>query len=71
VRRRLGRPADLDVILPRVDELPGRIRAFVDEGVSKFVLAPVSEPPDWDGELTEIASTVLHLQTSSRAAPAA
>ena len=35
-----------------------RLRAFVGEGASKFVLTPILPPPDWAGELATLRSDV-------------
>jgi probable F420-dependent oxidoreductase len=38
------------------------LERYVDVGFSKFVLAPMEEPADWDAELEGAAATVLPLQ---------
>ena len=54
-------PAEL--IPSGVTGLRGFVERFIDCGVSKFVVVPVLEPPDWDAELDELASTLLPLET--------
>lgn len=46
-----------------LDRLAGAVERFVDHGVSKFVVVPVSEPADWDEELGNLAHALLGLQT--------
>ncbi len=52
-------PAD---IMPNKEQLPATIQRFVDEGFSKFVIIPVTEPDDWSSELAEMASIVRPLE---------
>jgi probable F420-dependent oxidoreductase len=40
-----------------------RLEQFIEAGVSKFIVRPAVEPPDWTAELEAIAETVLPLQT--------
>jgi probable F420-dependent oxidoreductase len=39
------------------------IEAFIDQGISKFVVRPVEAPASWTAELEELAAEVLPLQT--------
>ena len=39
------------------------VERFIECGVSKFVVVPVVEPPDWDAELEELAKELLPLET--------
>jgi len=58
------RPADpADIVPVGVDALRRHIQAFVAVGASKFVVVPIEEPADWDGELGELADTLLPLET--------
>jgi len=45
----------------------GQLRTMIDQhldaGGSKFVVVPVSEPPDWGQHLSEVADALLPLQT--------
>jgi len=50
-------PRDMVVFGGR-DALTERLRAFVGEGASKFVLTPILPPPDWAGELATLRSDV-------------
>lgn len=52
-----------DVIAQGLDGLREMIERQVEVGASKFVAVPLLEPPDWDAHLTEVAATVLPLQT--------
>ncbi len=48
------------------DALIGTIKRFVDVGTTKFVVLPVSEPPDgasWDDHLADAAAALLPLET--------
>jgi probable F420-dependent oxidoreductase len=62
VARRRPDTDPADVIVPGVAALRERIERFVEAGASKFVLVPISEPPDWDEELASVADAVLDLQ---------
>lgn len=52
-----------DLVVDSIAGLAPRIEAFVEVGVSKFVLVPFGAPTSWDAELAEVADTVLDLQT--------
>jgi probable F420-dependent oxidoreductase len=52
-----------EVIAADVDVLADRIERFMGVGASKFVVVPVTEPPDWDTHLRRLAETVLPLQS--------
>lgn len=52
-------PAD---IFPTKAQLPAALGRFIDEGFSKFVIVPVTEPDDWSGELAEMANIVRPLE---------
>ena len=45
------------------DGLGAAVERFIEQGVSKFVVVPAIEPPDWDTELDGLAQRVLPLQT--------
>jgi alkanesulfonate monooxygenase SsuD/methylene tetrahydromethanopterin reductase-like flavin-dependent oxidoreductase (luciferase family) len=49
-------------IVPTKQDVAAAISRDVDEGVSKFVLIPTIEPPDWDEELADIAGLVKPLE---------
>jgi probable F420-dependent oxidoreductase len=60
-RRRPG--VDPTEIIPMgFDALTAQIRRFIDEGISKFVLIPLAEPPSWEPHLAALADAVLPLQ---------
>ncbi len=50
------------IIVQGRENLPVRIKEFIDAGASKFVLMPYVEPDDWDLELNRLAEETLHLQ---------
>ena len=54
-------PADL--IPSGMESLRTFVERFIECGVSKFVVVPVLEPPDWDAELDGLASALLPLET--------
>ena len=54
-------PADL--IPSGIPGLRKFVERFIECGVSKFVIVPVVEPPDWDNELDELAAELLPLET--------
>ena len=48
------------------DEVIGTVKRFIDVGTTKFVVLPVSEPPDgasWDHHLADCAAALLPLET--------
>jgi probable F420-dependent oxidoreductase len=49
-------PSGLDAVRARVEELVGT-------GASKFVVVPITDPPDWHDELTAMAEWLLPLET--------
>jgi probable F420-dependent oxidoreductase len=53
-----------EVVVVGHEALAERIEAFVAVGFSKFVVAPIGEPDDWDRELAGLADVVLPLQRS-------
>jgi probable F420-dependent oxidoreductase len=54
-----------DVIAAGIDGLHARIEGFVAAGTSKFVVVPLAEPADWDGELARLADALLPLQRAA------
>jgi probable F420-dependent oxidoreductase len=52
-----------DVLPVGTAELRGRLEAFVERGISKFVLRPVDPRGGWDEELGALAAAVGDLQT--------
>lgn len=60
--RRLPHVDPVAVVPVGLPALRSRIGAFVEVGFSKFVLAPLAEPPSWDDEAGEVAAAVLPLQ---------
>ncbi|MGI8664155.1 MAG: LLM class flavin-dependent oxidoreductase [Acidimicrobiales bacterium] len=62
-----ARRPDLDdmrqVVASGIDGLRALLEQFIAAGASKFVLIPLSEPDDWDAELTTVAEAVLDLET--------
>ncbi|WP_301176713.1 LLM class flavin-dependent oxidoreductase [Actinomadura geliboluensis] len=61
--RRISGPAPLDDVVPDLDGLAAHLERLVGAGLSKFVLAPLAPPADWDAELADVRDAVLHLQT--------
>jgi probable F420-dependent oxidoreductase len=64
----MARRPDLDpaaVIPVGLDALRSTIERFVDEGFSKFVLVPLTEPTSWAEELGALAGAVLPLQLTT------
>lgn len=61
--RRVSGPAPLDDVVPDLDGLEAHLKRLADAGLSKFVLAPLASPDDWDAELADVRDAVLHLQT--------
>ncbi|MBO2457364.1 LLM class flavin-dependent oxidoreductase [Actinomadura violacea] len=64
--RRISGPADPADVVPDLDGLEAHLERLVDAGLSKFVLAPLSAPADWDAELADVRDAALHLQTRAR-----
>jgi hypothetical protein len=46
-----------------IDGLRRQLERFIAVGASKFVVVPLADPDDWDAELTELAGTILSLET--------
>ncbi|MEU8342905.1 LLM class flavin-dependent oxidoreductase [Spirillospora sp. NPDC048832] len=61
--RRINGAAPLDDVVPDLDGLADHLRRLVGAGLSKFVLAPLAPPEDWDAELADVRDAALHLQT--------
>jgi probable F420-dependent oxidoreductase len=62
--RRRGRAAHPRALVPvGHDELRTMLRSFIDAGMSKFVVRPLSAPASWHDELAKLADAVLDLQT--------
>ncbi len=61
--RRISGPAPLDDLVPDLDGLAAHLERLVGAGLSKFVLAPLAPPADWDAELADVRDAALHLQT--------
>jgi probable F420-dependent oxidoreductase len=57
-------PAVPDDVVPSLEGLDAHLRRLIDAGISKFVLAPVHRPADWDIELADLRDATLHLQTT-------
>ena len=59
-----GGPVDPRALVPvGHDALRTTLRSFIDVGMSKFVLRPLSPPDSWHDELAGLADAVLDLQT--------
>jgi probable F420-dependent oxidoreductase len=61
-----SRRPDLDpraVVPTSIDGLRRQLERFIAVGASKFVVVPLADPADWDAELSELAETVLPLET--------
>ncbi len=52
-----------DIIPTGIDVVRRRLEAFVEAGASKFVVVPITDPPDWHDELAALADAVLPLAT--------
>ncbi|MGP4023244.1 LLM class flavin-dependent oxidoreductase [Actinomadura sp. 3N407] len=61
--RRISGPAPLDDVVPDLDGLEAHLKRLVEAGLSKFVLAPLAPPDDWDAELADVRDAALRLQT--------
>ncbi|MFB4295981.1 LLM class flavin-dependent oxidoreductase [Actinomadura sp. NTSP31] len=61
--RRVSGPADPADVVPDLDGLEAHLKRLVEAGLSKFVLAPLSAPADWDAELADLRDAALPLQT--------
>jgi probable F420-dependent oxidoreductase len=62
--RRRGRDIDPRALVPvGHDALRTTLRSFIDVGMSKFVVRPMSAPGSWHDELAGLADAVLDLQT--------
>ncbi|QKG20587.1 putative F420-dependent oxidoreductase, MSMEG_3544 family [Actinomadura verrucosospora] len=61
--RRISGPADPADVVPDLDGLETHLKRLVEAGLSKFVLAPLSAPTDWDAELADVRDAALPLQT--------
>ncbi|MDL4819467.1 LLM class flavin-dependent oxidoreductase [Actinomadura opuntiae] len=60
--RRISGPADPADVVPDLDGLEAHLKRLIEAGLSKFVLAPLSAPADWDAELTDVRDAALPLQ---------
>ncbi|MEU9022374.1 LLM class flavin-dependent oxidoreductase [Actinomadura sp. NPDC048394] len=61
--RRVSGPADPADVVPDLDGLETHLKRLIEAGLSKFVLAPLSPPADWDTELADLRDAALPLQT--------
>ena len=52
-----------DVVAAGHEGVRTLVERFTAVGTSKFVLIPLSEPDDWEAELTRLAAAVLDLET--------
>ena len=52
-----------DVVPQGIDRLRRQLERFIAVGASKFVVVPLADPDDWDAELSELAETLLPLET--------
>lgn len=52
-----------DIVPVGLPALRALLERFVERGFSKFVVAPVQEPPSWDDELAALAEQLQPLQT--------
>jgi probable F420-dependent oxidoreductase len=64
--RRVSGPADPADVVPDLDGLEAHLKRLVEAGLSKFVLAPLSAPADWDAELADLRDAALPLQSRPR-----
>jgi probable F420-dependent oxidoreductase len=61
-----ARRPDLDpteVVPVGIDGLRRQLERFIAVGASKFVVVPVEEPSEWDGELDALADALMPLET--------
>ncbi|MWA01855.1 LLM class flavin-dependent oxidoreductase [Actinomadura sp. LD22] len=61
--RRVSGPADPADVVPDLDGLEAHLKRLIEAGLSKFVLAPLTAPDDWDAELADVRDAALPLQT--------
>lgn len=61
--RAIRGPAPLDDVVPTLENLENHLKHLIEAGLSKFVLAPLVPPPDWDTELADVRDAALPLQT--------
>ncbi|MFC6885091.1 MULTISPECIES: LLM class flavin-dependent oxidoreductase [Actinomadura] len=61
-RRVRGQAAPGEVV-PALEDAEAHLKRLIGAGLSKFVLAPVVPPDDWDAELADVRDAVLALQT--------
>ena len=54
-----------DVIAAGIDGLRDRLEGFLAAGASKFVIVPLSEPDDWDAELSLVGEALLPMQKAA------
>jgi probable F420-dependent oxidoreductase len=52
-----------EVVPQGIDGLRRQLERFIAVGASKFVVVPLADPDDWDAELTDLAETILPLET--------
>ncbi len=52
-----------DVVPSGIDGVRRQLERFIAVGASKFVVVPLEDPADWDVELSELAETLLPLET--------
>lgn len=52
-----------EVVASGLEGLRAVLERHIEVGGSKFVVIPITEPPDWDDHLAEVAETLLPLQT--------
>ena len=60
-RRREHDPRE--VVAQGIGGLRRQLERFIAVGASKFVVVPLADPDDWDAELSELAETILPLET--------
>jgi probable F420-dependent oxidoreductase len=52
-----------DVVAEGISGLRRQVERFISVGASKFVVVPLSDPDDWDAELSELAAELKPLET--------
>jgi probable F420-dependent oxidoreductase len=64
--RKISGPADPADVVPDLDGLETHLKRLIEAGLSKFVLAPLAAPDDWDAELADVRDAALSLQSRPR-----
>lgn len=60
--RRVRGPVPPDDVVPELGSLETHLKRLIEAGLSKFVLAPLEPPANWETELADVRDAVLALQ---------